>query len=248
MADRLVGITAKIKRAEKHIRELEKASNAFFELNPYAVISGNDTDGNYVFVLQGKGQPPVAISTVIGDVISNLRAALDHLYTQLMDKNGCISGPGDYFPIADTSAKFKAMMPRVEKKVGHAAMLQLSATESYQGGGGDGIWQINYLSNTDKHRLLIPVVGSMMGIHIQPNDPASPIEFRRVRMKLEHGAILHQIDKMVDRSKMDMNPTFTFEIAFGDPQITQGEAIAPILLCLLNLVNATVEPFGVLLT
>jgi hypothetical protein len=244
MPDRLTGTDAKIERAKKHIRDFKAAEKRFFKLEPYKVVAGNELgSGDLVYVLQGRREPPpYCLSTIAGDAISNLRASLDHLFSQLMDINGKTSGPGDYFPIADGGKQYKALMQGVKKKVGCTAMKLMEGAEAYKGGKCDGLWQINYLNNADKHRLLIALVVRMLTI--QEGNPFTVT--RPVNVVLEHGKVLDRI-LAANRGKVEAERTFTFEISFSEPDIAQGQPVLPTLTDYLELTEGVIQPFRVLL-
>ncbi|MDA8303258.1 MAG: hypothetical protein M0005_17365 [Actinomycetota bacterium] len=50
--------------------------------------------------------PPARLAALIGDCVHNLRSALDHLATYLLEANGARPSPGTHFPIALTQDVF----------------------------------------------------------------------------------------------------------------------------------------------
>jgi hypothetical protein len=45
------------------------------------------------------------------------------------------------------------------------------------------------------------------------------------------------------RSQADMNPEFGFEIAFGEPEVIEGEPLFPTLPQYVQLIQGILEPF-----
>src|SRR2546425_13371311 len=109
--ERLVLIRAKVARANKHIQELDAALVAFFKTNPYVVQGKHDPDtGRPVYKMTKVDPVSVAVPVIAGDVLQNLRSALDYLAYQLVSVGTGSSGPFDYvyFPIAASAAKYES--------------------------------------------------------------------------------------------------------------------------------------------
>lgn len=72
----------KLRRSLRHLRELEVAIDAYAKAHPYKVVPHESNEVHprrrtfYAFVNQ---PPDPALSIVLGDVLYNLRSALDHL-------------------------------------------------------------------------------------------------------------------------------------------------------------------------
>jgi hypothetical protein len=124
------------------------------------------------YVVRVRDVPP-AISLAAGDIIHNLRGALDHLAFQLylIGPGGQAGGAGSriYFPIADDAAKYKAESPRKIKGLARAAIKAIDAIEPYKGGQtdkSDALWRLEKMNNIDKHRLLIAVGSQFRSVDI----------------------------------------------------------------------------------
>jgi len=91
----------KIERAKKHISDLNFEINGFRKRNPYKfVIEQDPQSGNYALTFRVQEKEPYYLPLIIGDVIHNLRTALDILACELVQLNG---GNADdvYFPFCD---------------------------------------------------------------------------------------------------------------------------------------------------
>lgn len=76
----------KIERAKKHLVELEDQVRVYSERHPYRIgweRHGNPDSGEWLCILRITEQPDRAVSTIIGDVVHNVRSALDHLATAI---------------------------------------------------------------------------------------------------------------------------------------------------------------------
>jgi hypothetical protein len=90
----ITGSRLKVKRASKHLNELERKTRAFLDRHPEQFTTHLDPqDLNYVFYDIAPGRPPpVTLGPVFGDVVHNLRATLDHIAWNLALRN--LSGTG----------------------------------------------------------------------------------------------------------------------------------------------------------
>ncbi len=257
MFDCLVGIDEKIKRAEKHIGELKVEVDRFFESDPYCVFSYSELDSrDLCFAVTVVAEPPPSISAIVGDLINNLRNALDYLMCGLFEVNGQPCDENVFFPITWKANEFKSKLSGIERGAGKDVVDILQSIEAYKGGAGHALWQLHQLNSRDKHRLLIPIGSAYQALHVDvskgfPGDdlPSLMIGIRpdESMYPLKDGAILFKIKAPVDATQVDMHPKFTLEIAFGEGKIVQGEPIIPTLQNYIDLVKGVIEPFRPLL-
>lgn len=115
-------------------------------------------------VFRAHGMPRLSPewSAIVGDILTNLRAALDHLAWQLLILDGQEPGRSTSFPFALDPAN-AIIKPRDWKK-GDPGLRRRDLREEverlqpYELAGQDGLlWWINELCNTDKHRELLIV-------------------------------------------------------------------------------------------
>src|ERR1051325_4586005 len=99
--ERIELIREKIKRANKHLVDLEVARNRFFdEPKPYVIEREHDPQtGDDVFKINHLREPPIEIALIAGDVIHHVRSALDHLACQLVAVKGNPVTDQTSFPI-----------------------------------------------------------------------------------------------------------------------------------------------------
>lgn len=106
---------------------------------------------------------PPEVGPMVGDVVHNLRSALDHLTWELV-KRGTQPRPKDpkgvQFPFATSWASFKAQLER--RLPGVADRPHRALVRRYQpyrrDPRGRGMHALRYLNDTDKHRVLLPTV------------------------------------------------------------------------------------------
>lgn len=162
----LGGVWEKLRRAEEHREALEAEISAYLNPDVYAARGQLDPQGQEYVVRAHVGQDPPFLrwGLITGDAIQNIRAALDHLVWQLVIANGKKPNTGNAFPIwltrpstakqrgrwqtqlrgvhSDYRARIKALQPHNRPQ--EAPELPLAVLAA--------------LSNTDKHRIVLPAV------------------------------------------------------------------------------------------
>lgn len=162
---RLVLIRVKIVRARKHLQELREQADRLFGQSLHVI-------GTRIDSVTGKseqyfGPIPIAEFNVLataGDVIQNLRSALDHLACQLVEiGSGNDKGHDVGFPIAKNEAKYRLLRDRKLNGARGDAIEAVNALKPYSG-GNEPLWVLHKLNNLDKHRLLLTVAGDQLFI------------------------------------------------------------------------------------
>ena len=107
----LAGCVAKLQRAEAHIDTLHAKIGTFLkgEPVPYGLIPEVDVQASKaLWRLRVIEEPPLEWSTITGDYVQNLRAALDHLIWVLVKANGFEPTNSNAFPIFDVKPPDKS--------------------------------------------------------------------------------------------------------------------------------------------
>lgn len=156
--DRVILIRAKTERAQKHFRELEN------ELSSYR--------GKTMPVVIGEPQPFAQMGddplvhtvsrisfdalTMAGDVVHNLRGALDHLAYQLVLVGNPETMPYSRieFPIAWDAGIYEKLKARKMEGMRPEAVKAIDELQPYKGGKGEALWKIHELDIIDKHRTV----------------------------------------------------------------------------------------------
>jgi|ERR1043165_827506 hypothetical protein len=243
--NRLRVIQVKIERAIKHIDELGIACTKFIDSKPYTV--GRDTDpktGYNRYYVTDLKPPPLEIGLIAGDVIHNLRSALDHLAYQLVIVNGGIPSRWTSFPIFDSAAKYKTMDTRKVSGMSQAAINAIDAAKPYQG-GNEPLWIVHDLDIADKHHALLATLVSVTRCTLQL--PVSPLDprFRSPAFALPNfQEPLKDGDPFfICESGVEDYAKFSFDVALCEPEIIKGRPICPTLGQLLKHVNGTIIAF-----
>ena len=140
-----------------HLEALDACVSSWIDSNPTNISINKDTDTGANFLKHDFTKPiPEDISLILGDIIHNLRSALDYIAVEIVRKAG--------FGISDVHFPFHETLDGLLINIGasnlcrasaEAALIIIEEIKPYQR-GNLFIWSLSRLSNTDKHRLLIP--------------------------------------------------------------------------------------------
>jgi len=149
-------VRAKVERAKQNLFEME----AIF-------IAGGDYLPGVKMKVQSRKQPPGSFLTYFvpfdaltaaGDVIHNLRGALDHLAYQMTKAHRPQTTErelrGIYFPICKSKSSYEKTLKSYKKFFGPEAIKLLDALKPYKG-GNEALFRLHELDNFSKHRLLL---------------------------------------------------------------------------------------------
>jgi hypothetical protein len=249
-------IRVKVERAKEHIRVLETEVGAFLAAKPYAIETKRDPQTRrLIYFIASVRETPIRIAAIVGDVIQNLRSSLDHLAYQLVwIGTGQVPFSHVYFPIAEDASTYPAKRDRQVKGAGPQAIAEIDAVAPYKG-GDDMLWRLHKLNNVDKHRILITVGSAYHSVNLTAhifrhlplhwNLPAMPVPngFFKVAdplFPLKQGAELF-ID--APDAKVDDQLQFHLDVAFGEPQILDGEPLIATLHQMADHVDAILLKF-----
>jgi hypothetical protein len=153
------------RRADCRWRELVASGmpdrqTQFFEIVP----EDNATTGRRELTCRNVAAPPVVIGLVIGDVIHNLRTALDHLMCRLVEANGETPDSQTYFPIKTTEPLYTRMRGKGGPVgVSDEVRRRLDSLAPYPG-GEDALVDLHLLDIADKHNLLLTASAAMSSV------------------------------------------------------------------------------------
>jgi len=250
--ERLALIRVKIERAEKHIVDLDGEIRTFLATKPYRVRE--DVDTKHVYKISHVTEVPGPIVAIAGDVIQNLRSALDHLANQLMlVRLGVVASDQEsHFPIGNTAGKYEANLRGMKKGrfLREDAFDVLLKVQAYPRGDGHQLWALNRLNNIDKHRIILTAGSAFRSVNLgayvsrksrevmAPDFPMLDAFFRPAdnMCPLKIGDVLFTSD-----GHMDPDNDFRFDVAFNEPKIVEGKPILETLQHFADLVRSTVN-------
>lgn len=149
----LNGVHLKLSRARKHIEDLDAEIRRGGR--PYRVSAQGQGNG-YLTIVGFKGPPtrlPDDLALSVGDCLSNLRSALDHLAWQIVGARGIVPSGKTKFPIYDhgraaVCGDFGCVAGPVAEVIHLVQPYQRNDHEA------DLLWILNYLRNKDSHQTL----------------------------------------------------------------------------------------------
>ena len=242
---------AKINRAKKHLADLSAEITAYVGRNPYRIFVDTDSKPlheRYRFFFTE--EIPCEWGSMVGDVIHNLRAALDTLATAMTVANGKTSPAiikKTYFPIGTTKEFFDEKLPKDLRGASDLARKMVARLKPYKG-GTDAFWRLHQLDIMDKHTTLIPMGAShsrvlwkvdftsmfeMMGETDPNNIPdMPPIAFTpaNTQFPLKNGDVVFEYGYANDPDRKHKGEfKLTIDVAFGEGQIIDGQPVIPSL-------------------
>jgi len=239
----------KLARARRHYTELETVLKMFLSTNPYKISTRRNDAGKLVYYLSDVADAPAELSLIAGDVIQNLRSALDHLTYDLWLKeaNGQSGQTKIYFPIDKDQASYDSNKARRTRGISAQSLAIIDSLRPYSG-GNDVLWRIHTLNNRDKHRLLVTVGSSFhsmdVGAHLTAIMREMPIpeQFEQFRGKLPTWSVfLKPADNLFplaagaelftgrEEDEEDPNMGFRFDIVLHEPDVVDGEPVTDVL-------------------
>ena len=237
MAHPLDGAHAKIRRARKHLEDLDQEVRLFTDTQPYSFVAEFDEkrSANVLRVQrQNSEQLSPDVPLIVGDAIHCLRSSLDHLVYQLAETIGTGAGKWTAFPVFNDPKDFGGQSPRLLEGVGKAHRTVIERLQPYH-----AVYRIedrkaerrflpnfviqmtNRLDNWDKHRLLLPsaavapnIVPTIRGLRDYKIEPAPGW------VRMEEGAVLFTIyggvlTGALEDVKVEPDPPYT--VVFGNP-------------------------------
>ncbi|OFV95671.1 MAG: hypothetical protein A3F68_12215 [Acidobacteria bacterium RIFCSPLOWO2_12_FULL_54_10] len=257
---------SKVDRAKQHLGDLERLIANWSDPKRHKIGAKRDPQTEHLhYYLVGVAKIDEPIPTTIGDVIQNLRSALDHIAFQLVFKDTNGIGPLNkdgtrradafkhvQFPILEEPPPDNTV--REDRHVQGMAQPSIDAidrTKPYKG-GNDTLWLINRLNNIDKHRRFVVTGGSHAHdigrpifeamVHAMPfmkgiNFPTITVTDARIR---KPGDILYTDTSPQAKFNEDMR--FMFLIAFDEPGIIECKSLLPTLHEMVDLLEGAIIP------
>jgi hypothetical protein len=157
----LAGTVEKLRRSDAHLVLLYEQVGAYMQDATQMLVPNRDPNtGDGYFVYKVTKEPPLYLSTIIGDVLHNIRSSLDYLAHELIKLNGFPTGFMTQFPICATEKEFLNESINRNRLAGISlwAFQRIDAFQPHQMGIDNyavhPLWRLLKLSNLDKHHAL----------------------------------------------------------------------------------------------
>ena len=228
----LNGVREKLKRADKHLDFLKTKFLAYIESTPYSLVIERDVGTGHPRILfHVTGQPSLSLSTVVGDIVHNLRSGLDYIAHELIRVNGCSTTFQTQFPICESATDFfnEAICKNRLGGISLRGYTLIEAMQPYWDTSGNDtphpLWLLHKLSNIDKHKMPnLTVLGATATINFVALDG----HIRRtdhVERAVYDGAILTTVPARFLDEGVKMNGRVALHVAFQDAPLTGVRAI-----------------------
>ena len=218
----LVGIHAKLRRAEQQIIEMKNESNRLCaSIRDSIVREVNEDIDKQAWIYRGETpNVPIELSITLGEILYNLRSSLDHLVWQLVLANGQTPGRYNEFPITTDLQKWQETKGRALKGISQRHEAMIGYLQPYTGGINlpfdvSMLRDLNDLCNTEKHRHLILAVMVSKGIEPLEFDDSStrqPFEGSVNIGKIETDKVLLQLNN----ANVSVEPSFKLDVGFAN--------------------------------
>jgi hypothetical protein len=205
-------------------------------------------------------RPPFEWSVRIGEIVHNLRAALDNLACAMAVEHSRAECEHTEFPIFDSPATFAAVRRRQRGGVStdpiralHPdAQAVIEGLQPYHSGDPqqDPLWLLYNLSNIDKHRLFHLSIWALAAgsFHVEAGPGAEVIEqgfMHYLGAVAFDTPLAYAVIRYTDtNAKVKVDDRYTFDVAFEERNVVAAEQfVRDVLERLICYVAAVVEVF-----
>ncbi|MEM6429306.1 MAG: hypothetical protein AAF708_08720 [Deinococcota bacterium] len=228
------GPMIKVNRAKSHLDELSRSVKEFMGSTPYEIVTREEDDGDLVYRVKIKSEPPVEWSAIIGDIVHNLRSSLDLLAWQLVIHNGKTPDKSVYFPIGLAETGYGKQL---RSSIGNASSKSKKLIRRLKPflGGNKILTQLHALDICDKHRLILIVGSAHKHILVTlilpvPADwipqnfkfPTLALNPADRQFPLTDGSEVFRVMKAARQNDSIADHSIVFELAFGDAEEVKG--------------------------
>lgn len=232
----------KVAWADKCFDDLDREVKTFLTENPYKEVVEADPDVPEHFLHKiklTKSLDETPIAEIIGDILSNLRASLDHaIYAVASARHP--NPRYAYFPFSDGATGFENSLKGNCKHVQPEMFPLLRSFQPYQR-GNENLYALHALRNTDSHAMITPAVTNFLRPYTSVRargyaEMILPEYSRWDRTKQEVVFLRTRLG-----TEVDYQIEFHFFIAFYSPLVVQGYPVLEVLQAIGCEVNATIS-------
>jgi hypothetical protein len=237
------GARLKIDGADQHFRRLKTMVYGFLDsgTKPARIIEKNDAKDGRVWIAVDVVQPPTTFGVVFGDVMHNLRSALDLAHLEMMHGGSPPeSSRHEGFRIRKSADEFRAECERLKLRPRTCGVDVLERAKPYKGGNEDLV-KLCLGDDGDKHfgvsaaivgagRVVMRLMVDNPDAHL-PDQPAKIPEIvnfisRPASMPLREGApVVTILAADLPRVEVDVEPKLSLDVTFAQAGVFEGEGL-----------------------
>ncbi|RWP38938.1 MAG: hypothetical protein EOR04_25575 [Mesorhizobium sp.] len=232
----------KIEWANKHIENLDAVCSALIQSNVHqSIIKTQAYGGGYEVHLTPELPFGNEVPLLAGDIVSNLRAALDYCWMGLL--RSIESKPAkDTLPIGTTR---KDVISRIEKTLVGKAFPEVKGLigdtiqfhRDFAAGGNRSLCALNDLSNWNKHNLLIFSVRTIR------TGVVTLLGSKFIGGTFDEGVIPFLVEGFGSNPDIKHEGDFTLDIVFREMDLVENEPVIPTIRNLAQAAREAVEAF-----
>lgn len=215
--------------AQGHLDELTGLLESLYREDWADIVQERDPDtGNTLCKVRFSEGVPIRVATRIFNVVTELRAALDHaVYSATVLLTGRADPSRAKFPFGDTAAAFEQDLNSGAEHAPSAIHSALIALKPYEA-GNITLWRLNKLRNAKDHRKLVVPAPRAIPIHVAAGSTATRPEIKvATSASAENDYVVAIIPPGPPGSKTQLELGLIFHVVFGE--IEQVKGLDPIM-------------------
>jgi hypothetical protein len=237
MEDRFDSAFQKIKRARKHVDDLEAEVDTFLSCGPCRIDEvGPSASAAVRYKVASIDKLPAMIPLMVGDAAHNIRSALDHFAFAAVPN----PGRNTYFPIwgkpnAPSPTEWQRTVDLKLLGASRSLLHAVQQLELWETGDHSHMWALHELDRIDKHRLLISLAAANNLIILEGEGydyetikkysgyaQDRPLAMEPMRwIPLKEGTILFDAEGFTDFGITGAK--FSLAVTLGEPNILRGQ-------------------------
>jgi hypothetical protein len=223
----LAGVVEKLRNADDHLHRLQAETLLYLNSGPNASILGERDANN-----SGRGclrfnvirEPPLKLAAIAGDVVHNLRSALDYFIEELVKRDGHTPTFQHLYPICATPEGFtQALKSGRLYGVHKRAVRFIEGIQPYQvnpeARPKHPLIHLHQLSNRDKHHMLAISALNAEFVWSFVDQSGRVLRSDKTTERKQHGGILADLptEFVIDGSKVQLQSQLSITVGFNEP-------------------------------